>query len=128
MTVAELVRHPEFRRGARVHGAGLVSLFDSGSISAQIAGDGVSAAYRLLPRAEVNATVIEFGTKPPMDVLQALRAENYLHFHGDRASPQGVAIAKQIRDVFHGDAPDWKGMALGQSLVACRQMIAGLNL
>jgi len=31
-----------------------------------------------------------------------------------------------VRDAFYGDADDWKGMVAGQSLLACRQAIAGL--
>ena len=47
--------------------------------------------------------------------------------HGDPASPQGRSIKAAIRDSFYGDADDWKGMVAGQSLLACRQAIAGLQ-
>ena len=35
-------------------------------------------------------------------------------------------VASQMRTAFYGDADDWKGMVAGQSLLACKQAIAGL--
>jgi hypothetical protein len=69
---------------------------------------------------------MEFGTVETMVVLQALRADNWLHAHGDVRSADAVPIKKQIRDAFYGDADDWKGMVAGQSLLATRQALAGL--
>jgi len=30
-------------------------------------------------------------------------------------------------DAYYGDADDWKGMVAAQSMLVCRQAIAGLN-
>ena len=117
-----------YKRAARWYGVACTALADGSSTSADIVGDGLSAAPALLPKAEVTIMALEVGTKPVIDVLQALRADAWLHNHGDVASPQGKAIKKQIRDAFYGDAGDWKGMVAGQSLLACRQAIAGLQL
>jgi hypothetical protein len=70
---------------------------------------------------------LEVGTQSLIEVLTALRADAWLHAHGDVASPQGQAIKSQVRDAFYGDADDWKGMVAGQSLLAIRQAIAGLS-
>jgi len=59
-------------------------------------------------------------------VTTALRADAWLHTHGDPTGPEAQAIKAQIRDAFYGDADDWKGMVAGQSLLACRQALAGL--
>jgi hypothetical protein len=32
-----------------------------------------------------------------------------------------------MRDAFYGNADDWKGMVAGQSLLACRQALMGLQ-
>jgi len=64
---------------------------------------------------------------PVLAVLQALRADAWLHAHGDMASAQGQTIKQQLRDAFYGDADDWKGMVAGQSLLACRQALTGLQ-
>ena len=44
-----------------------------------------------------------------------------------RTPDQGRAIKRQIRDVFYGDSDDWKGMIAGQSLLAARAAIIGLQ-
>jgi len=97
------------------------------STSADIKGDGLAAAPVLLAHAEVTGMALEVGTQSVMEVLGALRADAWLHAHGDLASPQGREIKRQMRDAFFGDADDWKGMVAGQSLLACRQAIRGLT-
>jgi hypothetical protein len=96
------------------------------STSADIKGDGLAAAPTLLAHAEVTAMALEVGTKSTPEVLNALRADAWLHAHGDPASPAGREIKREMRDAFYGDAEDWKGMVAGQSLLACRQAIRGL--
>ena len=96
------------------------------STSADVKGDNLAAAAGLLPRAEITAMCLEVGTKSVAEVLNALRADAWLHAHGDPASPEGQEIKRQMRDAFYGDADDWKGMIAGQSLLACRQAIRGL--
>jgi hypothetical protein len=115
----------EYRRAARCFGVGVVSLASGDSSSAQLSGDSLTAALSLLPHAEVTAIAMEYGTLPLGMMIDALRADAWLHAHGDPASPQGRQIKRQIRDAFYGDADDWKGMVAGQSLLATRQAIAG---
>jgi len=115
-----------FKRAHAWFGAAVTSPVSGTSTSADIMGDGLSAAVQLLHHAQVTCVALEVGTKPVMEVLNALRADTWLHAHGDLRSPAGRDIKKQIRDAFYGDADDWKGMVAGQSLLACRQALAGL--
>ena len=98
---------------------------DGAPSSALIFGDGLQAPT-LLPQAEVTPLALEYGTKPPMEVVEAVRADAWLHAHGDPLSPAGQAIKRQIRDAFYEDTDIWRGMVLGQSLQACRQAVTGL--
>lgn len=116
-----------FKRAARWYGASVTSPSGGTSTSADISGDGLSAAVGLLPRAEVTCMALEVGTVEMMQVLLALRADAWLHGYGDVASPQGRAIKAQMREAFYGDRDDWKGMVAGQSLLATRQAVAGLQ-
>ncbi len=116
-----------FRRARNWFGATVTSPVSGTSTSADIAGDGLSAAVQLLGHAEVTCVALEFGTKPVMDVLTALRADAWLHAHGDLRSAMGRDIKRQIRDAFYGDTDDWKGMVAGQSLLTCREAMAGLH-
>lgn len=117
----------QLKRAATWYGAIVTSPSGGTSTSADIAGDGLSAAQGLLPQAEVTGMAMEVGTLPLLEVLHALRSDAWLHAHGDLRSTQGLAIKKLIRAAFYGDADDWKGMVAGQSLVATRQALAGLQ-
>ena len=116
-----------FARAAAWWGSSITSPADGTSTSADITGDNLGALPGLLPHAECTGMALEVGTQSLIEVLTALRADAWLHAHGDVASPQGQAIKSQVRDAFYGDADDWKGMVAGQSLLAIRQAIAGLS-
>jgi hypothetical protein len=116
-----------FKRAARWYGSSVTSPSGGTSTSADISGDGLSAAAAVLPHAEVTGLALEIGTLAVMDVLGALRADAWLHGYGEYGSPQWRAIKKQMRDAFYGDQDDWKGMVAGQSLLATRQAVTGLQ-
>ena len=116
-----------FSRAAAWYGGAITSPADGSSTSADIVGDGLAAAPSLVPHAEVTGMALEVGTQSITEVLFALRADAWLHAHGDVASPRGQAIKAKVRAAFYGDADDWKGMVTGQSLLATRQAIAGLS-
>ena len=124
--VTDTADSPGFARARGWYGGAITSPSSGSSTSADISGDGLAAAPKLLGHAEVTGVALEFGTHTVMEVLLALRADAWLHAHGDLASPQGRAIKAQMRDAFYGDADDWKGMVAGQSLIAVRQALAGL--
>ncbi len=52
--------------------------------------------------AERAREALEYGTQPVPDVMLALRADNWLHLHGDVGSAQGRAIKRQVRDAHTG--------------------------
>ena len=125
--VTDLPGSAAYRRAKAWWGAAVTSPNAGTSTSAPITGDGLAAAARLLPKAEVTGMALEIGTQTLAEVFLAVRADAWLHARGDLASLQGEAIKRQIRAAFYGDADDWKGMVAGQSLLACRQAIAGLQ-
>lgn len=87
----------------------------------------MTGAAKLLQHATVAPVALEVGTLARDQVRLALRADTWLHAHGDPASPLAAAIKREIRNAYYGDADDWKGMVAGQSLIAVRQAIAGLG-
>lgn len=116
----------EYRRAALWHGLAVASQSGGESVSAKLAGDWLDAAPGLLPHARVTGIALEYGTVDSTVVLEALRADNWLHAHGDPLSPDGQAIKAKVREAFYVDDDVWRGMVLGQSLIACRQAMAGL--
>jgi hypothetical protein len=115
-----------FVRARAWYGGAVTSPSGGSSTSADIVGDGLAAAPQILSHAAVTGMALEVGTQDLMTVMDAARADAWLHAYGDLKSRQGQAIKAQIRAAFYGDADDWKGMVAGQSLLACRQAIAGL--
>jgi hypothetical protein len=100
--------------------------------------DGSSASARLdgtlgrclsddLAHAEATKITIEFGTVPPMEVLQALRAEQWLHNHPQTAATIAAPIKQALRNAFYVDDRTWKAQVLTQSLEALTQGVVGLR-
>jgi len=118
---------PAFVRARSWIGGAAKSLYGDGSVSAEIKGDGLTALPGLLPRATVDAIALECGIRPIMEVAQALRADAWLHAHGDPLSDAAKPIKHSIRGAFHSDDPLWQGMALGQGIAACQAAIGGLG-
>jgi hypothetical protein len=117
----------EIARARTWYGAAVTSPVEGNSSSARVAGGMLGALNDIVPHAEVTGMALEIGTLPMMEVLQALRADAWLHAHGDPESPEGKAIKAQMRTAFYGDTDDWKGMVAGQALLAFRQALAGLQ-
>jgi uncharacterized protein DUF2817 len=108
-------------------GARVTSPEGGSSTSAPTTGDisrGVEAA---LPDATVTAVAIEYGTRPIDQMLDAVRADNWLHVHGRLDSAEGRAIKNEIRDAFYPDEPGWKSMVLERAVEVYRETLAGLG-
>jgi len=69
---------------------------------------------------------LEFGTLPMTEVEDAVRADAWLHAHGDPASAQGDAIRRQVRDAFYPQHHDWMAMVHARSRWIIEHMGAGL--
>jgi len=118
---------PETLRAIEWFGRAATVIAAGDSVSADIAGDWLCAAPSLLPHATVTGISLEYGTVDSVQVLDALRADNWLHAYGDPRGPEAEAIKSQIFGAFYIDTDIWRGMVLGQSLMAIRQAMRGLS-
>jgi len=126
--IVDRLHSPGYRRAANWYGGAVKSPVVGGdSTSAHLVGGGLPFALNLLSQAELTGMALEFGTKPMTAVLNAVRADAWLHAYGDPLSPEGRLIQAEVRDAFFSDADDWKGMVAGQSLLATRQALRGLS-
>jgi hypothetical protein len=107
-------------------GAGVTSIYDGSSASAQLTGMMWQAAYDECPQAQYTGLALEFGTVPLMDVLDALRADQWLENHPEAAATQREAIVRSVRDAFYTDTDAWKAAVLAQAFDAARQAVTGL--
>ena len=83
------------------------SMHDGESVSASLSGDWLAAVDGLLPGVEVTSAALEFGTVDVFTVLQSLRADAWLHAHGDPTADEAAAIRAQVRAAFADDDPAW---------------------
>lgn len=97
------------------------------SSSAVVTGDTLKGISRSLPAAELTGITLEYGTRPLEEVLEAVRADNWLHLHGDLASPQGKAIKAQIRAAFYPDTDEWKELVWARAADVFRRVLRGLT-
>jgi Protein of unknown function (DUF2817) len=118
---------PSIARAAAWFGVGNVHPGDGASSSAAVRGDNLTGARRLLPNAEVTAMALEFGVSPLWTMLNAIRADCWLHTHGDLDSEQARTIKAELKAAFCSIDPIWQGMVLGQSLNICGQALTALS-
>jgi len=104
----------------------VTSTDDGSSVSAPLTGLMAPALARLWPQATFTGVALEYGTLPFEAVMQALRADHWLHRHPEAAPGQRHEIARQIRDAFYVDADDWRAQVVAQALPVFHQAVQGL--
>lgn len=106
LIVCEPRSDPRYQRAERWWGD-VSSMRDGESVSAELTGDWLGRVDALWPRAEVTAAALEFGTVDEIQVLQALRADAWLHANPEADERAGPAIRRQVRSAFADDDPAW---------------------
>jgi hypothetical protein len=96
------------------------------SVSADLSGLIWNAALRECPQAEMTGIYMEFGTRPLLEVLHALRGAHWLQLHPEAPAEQAAAIKRRLRDAFYEDTPRWKQAVLAEVRQAAGQAIDGL--
>ncbi len=106
---------------------GEVKSTDLGTSSAQpISGMNQAAMVEALPHSQVHVVALEYGTWEPPVVLTSLRADNWLHKHGEIDSQQGRAIKAEIRQALYPDTDDWRELVWERAVQINRGLIRGL--
>lgn len=104
----------------------ITSPYLGSSSSTELFGVNLLGMESALAHAELTGIALEYGTLPTEEVKLALRADNWLHLHGEVESPKGQAIKAQIRDAFFQDADDWKDMIWERGIETQRLALEGL--
>jgi hypothetical protein len=108
-------------------GDDVTSIYDGSSSSAKLSGLMWSCVHEDCVQAEYTGIALEYGTLPLMEVLDALRADQWLQNHPQAPAAQRDTIKRQLRDAFYTDTPAWKAQIVEQGLVAARQAVVGLS-
>jgi hypothetical protein len=85
------------------------------SASAPISGAMVGAFRALEPATAVTYLALEFGTRPILEVLGALRADSWLHAVPGRDTAHRAPIQAQMQQAFYVDTPAWKAAVYGRA-------------
>ena len=116
----------QYERARDWYGAEVTAPEAGDSTSSAVQGVAAAAFGDLDSTVEVTAIALEYGTIPVADMLEAVRADNWLYVHGDPATPMGRAIKRQIRDAFYCDADDWKELVWERAVDILRKGFVGL--
>lgn len=104
----------------------LTSIYDGSSSSAPLSGLMWLAAYDECPQVAYTGMALEYGTQPMGEVIDALRAEQWLENHPEAAESDRTRIKRRMRDAFYTDTDDWKESILEQALAVAHQAVDGL--
>ncbi|HEX6312604.1 MAG TPA: M14 family metallopeptidase [Acidimicrobiia bacterium] len=100
---------------------------EADSVSAAISGDVLDVLERWLSdAAEYTGIAIEWGTVDIVEVLQALRADAWLHAYGDPTGADAPAIKAALRAAFAPDDDDWTRLVGVRFEQVVGQAVAGL--
>jgi Protein of unknown function (DUF2817) len=113
-------------RARRWWGAGVTSVDEGSSSSSRLSGLMWNAAGQEAPQAQYTGIALEYGTLPLPQMIDALRADQWLENHPGTPAAQRAAIKQHIRDAFYVNTPVWKDQVLAQAREAAFQAVAGL--
>ena len=113
-------------RALRWYGSDVRDLSAGESVSARLTGTIARGIERARPELELTPIGLEFGTRPIMEVLTALRADHWLHLYGGTDSATGARIRQQMRATFHSDSPAWQAAVYGRTADLAFRALRGL--
>ena len=106
----------------------VTSIDDGSSKSASLTGLMWGAIFEECPQAEYTGIAMAYGTVPFADVLQALRADHWLHLHPEASPALQAEIHQGMRDAFYTDTDEWRAQIVVQARQAMFQAVDGLAL
>ena len=114
-------------RALRWFGADVRDLSAGESVSARLTGTMARGIERMRPDLELTPIGLEFGTRPMLEVLEALRADHWLHRRGGRDPAAAARIRRQMREAFYCDTVAWQTAVYGRTADFAFRAIRGLG-
>lgn len=108
-------------------GSEVTSIYDGSSSSPLLTGLMWTAIFDECPQADYTGIALEYGTVPVAQVLQALRADHWMHAQPQVDPALARQIRQQVRDAFYVDQAAWRVAILEQAQTAMDQALAGLS-
>ena len=104
----------------------VTSIYDGSSTSAFLTGLMWNSIYDECPHAESTGIAMEYGTVPVLEVMDAIRAEQWLNLHPEAPAEQHAQIKAQMLAAFYTDTDVWKGQIVSQARQSMFQAVDGL--
>lgn len=114
-------------RALRWFGPDVRDLSAGESVSARLTGTMARGIERARPELELTLIGLEFGTRPVMEVLTALRADHWLHSHGGNDATVAAQIRRQMREAFYCDTAAWQAAVYGRTADLAFRALRGLG-
>jgi hypothetical protein len=122
----------EAERARDWYGPDMTAIHAGNSASVIVQGPMINAVSSFFDdhetKPEITTLALEFGTLPEEIVLDVLRAEAWMHVHGDIHfdTPVGRALKRRFRDAFYVDTDVWKRAIVERTVEMTGQALAGL--
>jgi octopine/nopaline transport system ATP-binding protein len=127
------MEHAGLKWGQEIFGLSLsVVMTASGAttdtgIAATATGYVSAAARQALAKSKVLPLVIECGTHPQASIFENLRADHWLHLHGDLNSAAAKTIKANLKESFIPNDENWRETVLTRSLSYFKQALDALT-
>jgi len=116
------------RRARSWWGADVTTTYDGSSTSAPLRGVMWEVAYQECAQAEYTGIALEYGTLTIMEMIDALRADQWLENHPEAPDALRAQIKQRTRDAFYIDTDEWKQRVVDQALDAAHGALRGLTV
>lgn len=113
-------------RASQWWGPTVIAMGTADSVSARVSGDWLGAVPSWLESSEVTGIAVEWGTLDSITVLNALRADNWLHRYGDPTGADAAAIRAQMCEAFAPSEPAWSEQIYDRFALLMDQTLAAL--
>lgn len=105
----------------------LTSTEDGTSVSAALTGTISDVGSHECPHTDITKMTIEYGTVPPLAVLQAMRGDQWNQLHPEAPAELRKANTEAMFKAFFTDTPEWRAAVVAQGVQAMQQAVAGLS-
>jgi hypothetical protein len=118
---------PEFMRMSEWFEGSLHSQANGDSVSAAVEGT-LTAGFDKMVEGETYAVGLEFGTRPALSVLYALRADHWYHNNAAQfTAAQRDYARRKMKRAFSVPEADWKEQIVARFDEVMRQLVRGLE-
>ena len=123
-----LPEESQVQQARSIWGDKVVTTGSENSVAAYIpTGTLMAALQTKLTNSSYIAAVYEFGTIPEQEVFNALRADHWLHLHGDLDTEEALFIKQNMLDAFYCDRSDWQKSVCELAFTAQDELLIGLR-